>query len=196
VQVAQVLLTLPYSFAQLGMVSGIIFQVFYGLLGSYTAYLISILYIEYRSRKEKENVSFKNHVIQVRYPRNLDNKQLKNLLPPFPPYTVPFLFLLTSFPSFSLQWFEVLEGLLGPYWKAIGLAFNCTFLLFGSVIQLIACARFQFPHFLIVSTFLLISMYGLIEECELIEIDMYDPKNLTCLTLCKLLSLHAVIYTI
>ncbi|GKV05993.1 hypothetical protein SLEP1_g17936 [Rubroshorea leprosula] len=101
-QVAQVLLTLPYSFSQLGMLSGIILQIFYGLMGSWTAYLISVLYIEYRSRKEKENVSFKNHVI---------------------------------------QWFEVLDGLLGPYWKAIGLAFNCTFLLFGSVIQLIACAR-------------------------------------------------------
>ncbi|OIW02718.1 hypothetical protein TanjilG_29494 [Lupinus angustifolius] len=101
-QVAQVLLTLPTSFSQLGMVSGIILQVFYGILGSWTAYLISILYVEYRTRKEKENVNFKNHVI---------------------------------------QWFEVLEGLLGPYWKAIGLAFNCTFLLFGSVIQLIACAR-------------------------------------------------------
>ncbi|KAH9613089.1 hypothetical protein KSS87_001477 [Heliosperma pusillum] len=101
-QVAQVLLTLPYSFSQLGMVSGIILQVFYGFLGSWTAYLISVLYVEYRSRKEKEGVSFKNHVI---------------------------------------QWFEVLDGLLGPYWKAVGLAFNCTFLLFGSVIQLIACAR-------------------------------------------------------
>ncbi|GFY83747.1 like AUXIN RESISTANT 1 [Actinidia rufa] len=86
-QVAQVLLTLPYSFSQLGMVSGIVFQIFYGLVGSWTAYLISVLYIEYRTRKEKENVSFKNHVIQ-----------------------------------------------------AVGLAFNCTFLLFGSVIQLIACA--------------------------------------------------------
>lgn len=41
-----------------------------------------------------------------------------------------------------MQWFEVLDGLLGPYWKALGLAFNCTFLLFGSVIQLIACARY------------------------------------------------------
>ncbi|XP_071734428.1 auxin transporter-like protein 2 [Rutidosis leptorrhynchoides] len=100
-QVAQVLLTLPYSFSQLGMLSGIILQVFYGLLGSWTAYLISVLYVEYRARKEKENVSFKNHVI---------------------------------------QWFEVLDGLLGPQWKAVGLAFNCTFLLFGSVIQLIACA--------------------------------------------------------
>ncbi|KAA0037410.1 auxin transporter-like protein 2 [Cucumis melo var. makuwa] len=85
-QVAQVLLTLPYSFSQLGMVSGIILQIFYGIVGSWTAYLISVLYIEYRGRKEKENVSFKNHVI---------------------------------------QWFEVLDGLLGPYWKAVGLAFNC-----------------------------------------------------------------------
>ncbi|THU67992.1 hypothetical protein C4D60_Mb05t30550 [Musa balbisiana] len=100
-QVAQVLLTLPYSFSQLGMLSGVILQLFYGFLGSWTAYLISVLYIEYRTRKEKENVSFKNHVI---------------------------------------QWYEVLDGLLGPYWKAAGLAFNCTFLLFGSVIQLIACA--------------------------------------------------------
>ncbi|TXG50153.1 hypothetical protein EZV62_026028 [Acer yangbiense] len=100
-QVAQVLLTLPYSFSQLGMLSGIILQIFYGILGSWTAYLISVLYVEYRSRKEKENASFKNHVI---------------------------------------QWFEVLDGLLGPFWKALGLAFNCTFLLFGSVIQLIACA--------------------------------------------------------
>lgn len=64
-QVAQVLLTLPYYFSQLGMLSGIILQVFYGLLGSWTAYLIRVLYVEYRARKEKEKVSFKNHVIQV-----------------------------------------------------------------------------------------------------------------------------------
>ncbi|MFS7909992.1 putative amino acid transporter, transmembrane domain-containing protein [Helianthus anomalus] len=55
-QVAQVLLTLPYSFSQLGMLSGIILQVFYGLLGSWTAYLIGVLYVEYRAREEKENV--------------------------------------------------------------------------------------------------------------------------------------------
>ncbi|CAL4932875.1 unnamed protein product [Urochloa decumbens] len=100
-QVAQVLLTLPYSFAQLGMLSGILFQLFYGLLGSWTAYLISILYLEYRTRKERDKVDFRNHVI---------------------------------------QWFEVLDGLLGRHWRNAGLAFNCTFLLFGSVIQLIGCA--------------------------------------------------------
>ncbi|XP_039015161.1 auxin transporter-like protein 2 [Hibiscus syriacus] len=98
-QVAQVLLTLPYSFSQLGMLSGILFQLFYGLLGSWTAYLISILYVEYRKRKEREKVDFRNHVI---------------------------------------QWFEVLDGLLGKHWRNVGLAFNCSFLLFGSVIQLIA----------------------------------------------------------
>lgn len=48
---------------------------------------------------------------------------------------------LSVLPLGVSQWFEVLDGLLGPYWKAAGLAFNCTFLLFGSVIQLIACAR-------------------------------------------------------
>ncbi|MCI27491.1 auxin transporter-like protein 5-like, partial [Trifolium medium] len=63
-QVAQVLLTLPYSFSQLGMLSGILFQLFYGLLGSWTAYLISILYVEYRTRKEREKVNFRSHVIQ------------------------------------------------------------------------------------------------------------------------------------
>ncbi|CAN1276462.1 Auxin transporter-like protein 5 [Linum perenne] len=100
-QVAQVLLTLPYSFSQLGMLSGILFQLFYGVLGSWTAYLISVLYVEYRTRKEREKADFRNHVI---------------------------------------QWFEVLDGLLGKHWRNVGLAFNCTFLLFGSVIQLIACA--------------------------------------------------------
>ncbi|KAL9258091.1 Auxin transporter-like protein [Drosera capensis] len=100
-QVAQVLLTLPYSFSQLGILSGVMFQLFYGLLGSWTAYLISILYIEYRTRKARDKVDFRNHVI---------------------------------------QWFEVLDGLLGKHWRNVGLAFNCTFLLFGSVIQLIACA--------------------------------------------------------
>ncbi|XP_074289550.1 auxin transporter-like protein 4 [Silene latifolia] len=100
-QVEQVLLTLPYSFSQMGMISGVILQLFYGLMGSWTAYLINMLYLEYRTKKEREGVSFNNHVI---------------------------------------QWYEVLGGLLGPKWKLLGLVVNCTFLLFGSVIQLIGCA--------------------------------------------------------
>ncbi|PIA45587.1 hypothetical protein AQUCO_01600059v1 [Aquilegia coerulea] len=65
------------------MQSGILFQFFYGLLGSWTAYLISVLYVEYKTRKEREKVDFRNHVI---------------------------------------QWFEVLDGLLGKHWRNVGLA--------------------------------------------------------------------------
>ena len=60
-QVAQVLLTLPYSFAQLGMASGVLFQVFYGLMGSWTAYLISTLYLEYRSRVQSNKLAPHHH---------------------------------------------------------------------------------------------------------------------------------------
>ncbi|CAL9098230.1 unnamed protein product [Musa textilis] len=81
--------------------AGVILQLFYRFLGSWTAYISSVLYIVYRTRKEKQNVNFKIHVI---------------------------------------LWFEVLDGLLGTYWKAAGLVFNCTILLFGSIILLIACA--------------------------------------------------------
>ncbi|KAJ0582373.1 hypothetical protein HanHA300_Chr04g0151521 [Helianthus annuus] len=50
---------------------------------------------------------------------------------------IPYILIFTGL----MQWFEVLNGLLGPHLKVVGLAFNCTFLLFGSLIQLIACAR-------------------------------------------------------
>ncbi len=65
-----------------------------------------------------------------------------------------------------LQWFEVLDGLLGPYWKAAGLTFNCTFLLFGAVIQLIACARwaectfYQKTQLSVCPSFLVLSAAG------------------------------------
>ncbi|KAF6166011.1 hypothetical protein GIB67_012908 [Kingdonia uniflora] len=60
-QVAQVLLALSYSFSQLGVVSAIIFQIFYGIMGSWTAYLISV------TRKEREKFDFRNHVIQLKF---------------------------------------------------------------------------------------------------------------------------------
>ncbi|KAJ7520803.1 hypothetical protein O6H91_19G023700 [Diphasiastrum complanatum] len=100
VQVAQVLLTLPYSFAQLGLASGIAFQILYGFVGCWACYLMTALYADYRSIKENQHVSFKNHTI---------------------------------------QWYEVLGGLLGPWWKAVGLIFSTTYLFCGSIIQLVAC---------------------------------------------------------
>ncbi|KAJ7519727.1 hypothetical protein O6H91_20G053500 [Diphasiastrum complanatum] len=100
VQVAQVLLTLPYSFAQLGVVSGITFQIFYGFVGCWTCFMITSLYADYRSALEKKNLSSKDHTI---------------------------------------QWYEVLGGLLGPWWKAAGLLVNTIYLFCLAIIQLIAC---------------------------------------------------------
>ena len=136
------------------MLSGILFQLFYGLMGSWTAYLISILYVEYRTRKEREKADFRNHVIQV----------LISTTPHFfSPTTVPSFWSISHmgfshFHVFSCQkWFEVLDGLLGKHWRNVGLAFNCTFLLFGSVIQLIACAR-HLPLSLPILLLLLLSL--------------------------------------
>lgn len=84
------LLTLPYSFSQLGMLSGILLQLFYGFMGSWTAYLISVLYVEYRTRKEKEGVSFKNHVIQVL------TQSLSSIAPKF--NHSPFFYFFLLFP--------------------------------------------------------------------------------------------------
>lgn len=99
-QIAQVLLTLPTSFAQLGYPSGVALQLFYGIVGCWATYMITWLYMEYRLRMEREGHTFKIHII---------------------------------------QWFEVLDGLLGRKWKFLGLGFNCVYLLFSAITQLIAC---------------------------------------------------------
>ncbi|KAJ7562629.1 hypothetical protein O6H91_03G078100 [Diphasiastrum complanatum] len=99
-QVAQVLLTFPYSFAQLGLASGIFFQLFYGLMGCWTCYMITALYADYRRMKEKQNVSFANH---------------------------------------SIQWYEILDGLLGYWWMVAGLFFNVVLLFCTATIQIVAC---------------------------------------------------------
>lgn len=70
-QVGQVILTMPTSYAQMGFTWAVIFQIFYFTTGIYTCYLLTRLYIEYRVRKEKEGVDFKKHVIQVQLPRCL-----------------------------------------------------------------------------------------------------------------------------
>jgi auxin influx carrier (AUX1 LAX family) len=64
-QVGQVILTMPTSYAQMGYKLGVFFQLFYATLGVFTCYLLARLYVEYRTRKEKEGVDFSKHVIQV-----------------------------------------------------------------------------------------------------------------------------------
>lgn len=63
-QVGQVILSLPTSYAQMGLKLGIFFHFFYLTIGVWTCYLLARLYIEYRNREEKKHNNFKNHVIQ------------------------------------------------------------------------------------------------------------------------------------
>lgn len=63
-QVGQVILSMPYSYSQMGFGLGIFFHLLYSVVGIWTCYMLSCLYLEYRARKAKEGVNFKNHVIQ------------------------------------------------------------------------------------------------------------------------------------
>ncbi|KAJ7550043.1 hypothetical protein O6H91_07G080100 [Diphasiastrum complanatum] len=104
VQIAQVLLTLPHSFAQVGLASGIALQVLYGFMGWWTSYVITALYADYRRIKENQNITFHNHTI---------------------------------------QWYEVLRGLLGPRWMVLGLFFNTTCTSCVAALQIIASGRLK-----------------------------------------------------
>lgn len=63
-QVGQVILSMPYSYSQMGFGLGIFFHLLYSIVGIWTCYMLACLYLEYRGRKEKDGVSFKNHIIQ------------------------------------------------------------------------------------------------------------------------------------
>ncbi|GLJ38158.1 hypothetical protein SUGI_0776840 [Cryptomeria japonica] len=63
-QVGQVILSMPYSYSQMGFGLGIFFHFLYAIIGIWTCYMLACLYLEYRSRKEKEGVDFRRHVIQ------------------------------------------------------------------------------------------------------------------------------------
>ncbi|KAG0613864.1 hypothetical protein M758_6G134900 [Ceratodon purpureus] len=55
---------MPTSYAQMGYKWGVFFQIFYASVGIFTCYLLARLYVEYRTRKEREGVDFSKHVIQ------------------------------------------------------------------------------------------------------------------------------------
>ncbi|KAH9309619.1 hypothetical protein KI387_037530, partial [Taxus chinensis] len=63
-QVGQVILSMPYSYSQMGFGLGIFFHILYAIVGIWTCYMLACLYLEYRSRREKEGADFKRHVIQ------------------------------------------------------------------------------------------------------------------------------------
>ncbi len=59
------ILSMPTSYSQMGYKWGVFFHLFYVSIGVYTCYLLARLYVEYRTRKEREGVDFSTHVIQV-----------------------------------------------------------------------------------------------------------------------------------
>ncbi|KAL0034791.1 hypothetical protein WJX77_007387 [Trebouxia sp. C0004] len=71
-QVGQVILTLPYTMAQTGMLLGILLQLVYAVMASWTAYLMNTLYMEHVNRQERakalathpEHPNDRNHIIQ------------------------------------------------------------------------------------------------------------------------------------
>lgn len=68
-QVGQVILTLPYSMAQTGMLLGIILQLTYAAMASWTAYLINCLFLEQANRTERAKALAAGPVdVHDRYP--------------------------------------------------------------------------------------------------------------------------------
>ncbi|EFJ35797.1 hypothetical protein SELMODRAFT_165549 [Selaginella moellendorffii] len=63
-QVSQVLLTLPYSFAQLGFVSGIAYQILYAAMGCWSCYMTSSLYVIYREKRAMRANTFVDYEAQ------------------------------------------------------------------------------------------------------------------------------------
>lgn len=63
-QVGSVILTLPYTFSQVGYGCGIAFQILYGVFGCWTVYLLSWLYAEVVNRTRDEGLLNKKHILQ------------------------------------------------------------------------------------------------------------------------------------
>lgn len=56
-QIGQVLLTIPTSYAQMGIVSALVVTVVCATFGSWTSYLLNSLYMDYRKRMTSERTA-------------------------------------------------------------------------------------------------------------------------------------------
>ena len=65
-QIGQVLLTIPTSYAQMGLASALVFQIFCAICSSWTSYLLNALYMDYRKRMAEQGyVKKRKYVLQV-----------------------------------------------------------------------------------------------------------------------------------
>lgn len=53
-QVGQVILSLPHSLSQTGMVAGIIIEIVFATLAMWTVYLMVLLYLDHKNRKVRQ----------------------------------------------------------------------------------------------------------------------------------------------
>ena len=53
-QVGQVILSLPHSLSQTGMVAGIIIEIVFASLAMWTVYLMVLLYLDHKNRKVRQ----------------------------------------------------------------------------------------------------------------------------------------------
>ncbi|KAK9807255.1 hypothetical protein WJX73_003504 [Symbiochloris irregularis] len=58
------MLTIPTAYAQMGLVSAILWQVFVAVSGSWTSFLLNSIYLDYRKRMNEAGYKRSNHVLQ------------------------------------------------------------------------------------------------------------------------------------
>lgn len=63
-QIGQVLLTIPTSYAQMGLASALCTQLFVAAAGAWTSYLLNVLYMDYRRRMQAKGYRRTKHVLQ------------------------------------------------------------------------------------------------------------------------------------
>ena len=64
-QIGQVMLTIPTSYAQLGLASALCIQIWVATAGAWTSYLLNVLYMDYRKRMQAQGYKRSSHVLQV-----------------------------------------------------------------------------------------------------------------------------------
>ncbi|XP_020275631.1 auxin transporter-like protein 1 isoform X2 [Asparagus officinalis] len=105
-QVGSLILTLPYTFAQMGYAAGVGLQFVYGAFGCWTVYLLSLFHTEASRRTREAGTLHKRHVLQI---KNVQHQGPNNLLDFFTGATN----ILFSFGSHGLC-IELMEAMWKP----------------------------------------------------------------------------------
>ncbi|CAN6468218.1 unnamed protein product [Victoria cruziana] len=117
-QVGSLILTLPYTFSQMGYVFGVASQFLYGAFGCWTVYLLGLFHAEASMRTRDTGILHKRHILQV---ENVRHQGPKNMVDFFTGATN----ILFSFGSHGLC-IELMEAMWRP--KKYKYAYACAVL--------------------------------------------------------------------